>query len=250
MHIGSLDLRVSNQVKFRILVYFHLKVQSTELAAAAIDSHHIASVDCFAIDIRLSSKSICRFQAYRQQASLLIISTSRQFLRVHPYLEDPALTVNERKVVEHFKENHQQDAKQRFVLPLPLNINATPLGESRTRSVRWLKTERSMHSKAQFHEFATFMQEYFPLGHAEMIPAAEQNKPHHETCYILMHAVWKVSSTTTKLRVVFDASAKTTSGASLNDHFLVGPTVHLPLIDVLISFRCHKIALTTDISKI
>ena len=67
--------------------------------------------------------------------------------------------------------------------------------------------------------------------------------------YMPMHAVHKEFSTTTKLRVVFDASAKTTSGSSLNDQFLVGPTVHSSLIDVLIRFRRHKIAMTTDVSK-
>ena len=47
----------------------------------------------------------------------------------NPYMEDPTLTVNERKVVEHFKENHDRDAEGRFVVPLPLNLNATPLGD-------------------------------------------------------------------------------------------------------------------------
>ena len=51
-------------------------------------------------------------------------------------------------------------------------------------------------------------------------------------------------------RVVFDTSPKTVSGASLNNQFLVGPTLHPPLIDVLMCFRRHKIALTTDISTI
>ena len=64
-----------------------------------------------------------------------------------------------------------------------------------------------------------------------------------------MHAVRKDSSTTTKIRVVFDASAKSTSGSSLNDQFLVGPTVHASLIDVLIRFRRHKVAMAADVSK-
>ena len=64
-----------------------------------------------------------------------------------------------------------------------------------------------------------------------------------------MHAVRKDSSTTTKLRVVFDASAKTDAESSLNDQFLVEPTVHASLIDVLIRFRRHKIAMTTDLGK-
>lgn len=40
----------------------------------------------------------------------------------------------------------------------------------------------------------------------------------------------KDTSSTTKIRAVFDASAKTSSGTSLNDTLLVG-TVHSLLID-------------------
>ena len=64
-----------------------------------------------------------------------------------------------------------------------------------------------------------------------------------------MHAVRKETSSTTKSRVVFVASEKTTTGTSLNDHLLIGPTVHSPLIDVLLRFRQHKVALTTDVSR-
>ncbi len=64
-----------------------------------------------------------------------------------------------------------------------------------------------------------------------------------------MHAVCKEQSTTTKIRAVFDASAKSSSGVSLNDMLLVGPTVHSTLIDVLLRFRFHRIALTADVSK-
>ena len=64
-----------------------------------------------------------------------------------------------------------------------------------------------------------------------------------------MHAVRKGHSTKTKVRVVFDASAKSASGLSLNDTLLVGPTIYPPLIDVLLRFRLHCVALTADISK-
>ena len=64
-----------------------------------------------------------------------------------------------------------------------------------------------------------------------------------------MHAVYKASSMTTKVRAVFDASAKSSTGISLNNTLLVGPTVHPLLIDVLLRFRLHPIALTADISK-
>uniref|UniRef100_A0A1X7VTJ9 Uncharacterized protein n=1 Tax=Amphimedon queenslandica TaxID=400682 RepID=A0A1X7VTJ9_AMPQE len=57
------------------------------------------------------------------------------------------------------------------------------------------------------------------------------------------------SSTTTKMRPVFDASAKSETGISLNDTLFVGPTVHPTLVDVLLRFRLHRIALTTDVTK-
>ena len=64
-----------------------------------------------------------------------------------------------------------------------------------------------------------------------------------------MHAVHKNTSTTTKLHVVFDALAKSTTGVSLNDQLLVGPMVHAPLIDVLLQFCQYRVTLATDISS-
>ena len=157
------------------------------------------------------------------------------------------LSIDEKMVVEHFKARHYRDEKGRFVVPLPMKGDAVPLGESRTISVQRFKSlERSLHAKARFGEFASCIQEYFEMGHADPVPAKDLNK---ENYYMPMHAVRKDSSTTTKLRVVFDASAKTDSGSSLNDQFLVGPTVHASLIDVLIRFRRHKVAMTTDVGK-
>ena len=74
------------------------------------------------------------------------------------------------------------------------------------------------------------------------------DNPCKEVFYLPMHAVSKASSTTS-LRIVFDASMKTRSGVSLNDQLLVGPMVHAPLLDILLRFRQHKIALTTDVWK-
>ena len=74
-------------------------------------------------------------------------------------------------------------------------------------------------------------------------------KPTSQVFYLPMHVVYKNSSTTTKIRAVFDASAKSSSGVSLNDILLVGPTVHSTLMDVLLLFRMHRIVITADINK-
>lgn len=92
------------------------------------------------------------------------------------------------------------------------------------------------------------MQEYLDLGHTKMVPVADMEKLLKKVFYIPMHAVYKTSSTTTKIRAVFDASAKSSTGVSLNDVHSVGPTVHPPVIDVLLRFQLYPVALTADIS--
>ena len=62
---------------------------------------------------------------------------------------------------------------------------------------------------------------------------------HKEVLYLPMHAVKKESSTTTKIRDVFDASAKSSTGVPLNNTLLVRPTIHPPLLDKLLRFRLH-----------
>ena len=93
------------------------------------------------------------------------------------------------------------------------------------------------------------VQEYFHLDHAEPVPTQDMHKPECKVFYLPIHVVRKESSSTTKIRAVFDASAKSSSGVSLNETFLVGPTLHPPLVDVLLRFRSHRVALTTDVSK-
>ena len=105
-----------------------------------------------------------------------------------------------------------------------------------------------MKAKGQFQEFAKAMNEYFELDHAEAVPSGNLSKPHQDIYYMPMHVVRK-SSTTTKIRIVFDASAKTSTVTSLNEQFMIGPTVHSPLIDVLLRFRNFRIAMTTDVSR-
>jgi len=50
-------------------------------------------------------------------------------------------------------------------------------------------------------------------------------------------------------RVVFDASMKASNGISLNDQLMVGPTIQDTLYNIILRFRCHKIAFTADIAK-
>ncbi|GFV75066.1 integrase catalytic domain-containing protein [Trichonephila clavipes] len=64
--------------------------------------------------------------------------------------------------------------------------------------------------------------------------------------YLPHHGVFRPDKTTTKLRVVFNGSASTTSGLSLNDLLLKGE-VKEDIFEIMTRFRTHKYAFTTDI---
>ena len=74
--------------------------------------------------------------------------------------------------------------------------------------------------------------------------------PNHpiEEHYMPHHAVFK-KSTTTPLRIVFNASSKPNEGKSLNDCLMTGPSLTAKLHEILVQFRRGTHAVTADISK-
>ena len=62
------------------------------------------------------------------------------------------------------------------------------------------------------------------------------------------HAVLRHDKATTKVRIVYDACAKT-SGPSLNNCLHIGPSLHQKVFDILLCFRMWPIATVADIEK-
>ncbi|XP_036322130.1 uncharacterized protein LOC118736137 [Rhagoletis pomonella] len=89
-----------------------------------------------------------------------------------------------------------------------------------------------------------FMEELIAMNHMEPVCTAAS-----QAYYMQHHQIIKESSVTTKLRVVFNASAKTTAGKSLNDVLFVGPQLQPDLYSILMRFRTHRFAVTADIAK-
>ena len=200
-----------------------------------------------------SNTSLARANLHVTTFHTFITSGDDILRRFYEIEESPtdqsSLSMEECTVVRHFESNHSLTEEGRFIVPLPKNPSAKPIGESRSQAVRrFFSLEQSLNTRGGFKEFNEVMQEYLDLGHAEMVPIAAIERLPDSVFYLPMHAVYKASCTTTKVRAVFDALAKSTR-LSLNDTLLVGPTVHLPLIDVLSRFRLHPIALPADDSK-
>ncbi|XP_035227029.1 uncharacterized protein LOC118199315 [Stegodyphus dumicola] len=85
------------------------------------------------------------------------------------------------------------------------------------------------------------------LGHMELIPENEIDVPANSSFYLPHHSVPDKNGD--KFRVVFDGSAKSSSGISLNEKLMVGPQLQIDLTTLIIRFRIHRIAITADIEK-
>lgn len=81
------------------------------------------------------------------------------------------------------------------------------------------------------------MDEYIDHGHISQVIKDSDSEEAEE--YILPHqAVIRPESTTTKLKVVFDAS--TTFGTILNDKLIAGPNLQGDLIDIILRLRTYE----------
>ena len=161
---------------------------------------------------------------------------------------EATLSLVDSQVEKHYDETvTYSPTKQRYQVTLPRRSNCLPLGESRPQAVqRYYSNETSISKRGVKKDFQAQIQGYLDAGHAEPVPATELSLPNF---YLPMHSVVKHSSTSTKLRVVFDGSTLTSTGVSLNHILHIGPTLHPPLANILIKFRVYPVALTADVAK-
>ncbi|GFV88961.1 uncharacterized protein TNCV_442261 [Trichonephila clavipes] len=167
-----------------------------------------------------------------------------------PNVKDNILTSEEQFVETHFQNTYACNSDGRFVVKLPFYKSISELGDSKPAAISsLLAMERKLKNNPDFEkQYKEFMNEYKSLGHMSLV----NSNSHISNKYLNFlphHAVIKPSSTTTKLRVVFDASCKTTNGTSLNSLLGVGPKLQRDIFEILLNFRIPKIVFTADIEK-
>eukprot|EP00794_Sanderia_malayensis_P015495 gene15495-biopygen11959 len=113
----------------------------------------------------------------------------------------------------------------------------------------------SLHSRLRktpelLKEYDDYFQDQIAKGIIEKVPPANRKTGNNELHYLCHHGVVRRDRETTKLRVVFDGSARMNKESpSLNDRLEIG-TNYMPLLfDTLIRFRMKPIAMTADIEK-
>ncbi|XP_055605576.1 uncharacterized protein LOC129753754 [Uranotaenia lowii] len=159
------------------------------------------------------------------------------------------LSVEESVCETLFEESTIRDSIGRFVVSLPKrNHVIRQLGETRSIALRrFYGLEKRFLSDKELHSaYKEFIEEYVKLDHMQEVRCSDELMPVY---YLPHHAVFKPDSSTTKLRVVFDASCKSSTGVSLNDGLMVGPVVQEDLLSIVLRFRLHRVAVVADVEK-
>ena len=142
-------------------------------------------------------------------------------------------------------------ANGRYCVTLPLKEKRDPLPDNYELSlvrlnslVRRLRKEPSI-----LKEYNQVFETSFIKKIIERVDETKEQPPENAHC--LPHqAVIRSDALTTKLRVVFDASARMKPGCLyLNDCTYISPPLTAGIADILMRFRAHKVGLVADIAK-
>src|SRR5690606_5889550 len=145
-----------------------------------------------------------------------------------------------------FQSTHVKRLKERrYEVSLPWKDNLKPQNNFEIASIRLKSlTKRLSQNEELCYEYHNIIRVYLANGFIE------EAEPLLANLYVMPHrCVILTDSSTTKTRIVFDASAHKPGVLSLNDCLHAGPNLNPNLIGVLMNFRTHLIAVTTDVTK-
>ena len=139
----------------------------------------------------------------------------------------------------------------RYCVTLPFKEKRDPLPDNYELSLVRLNSlvRRLRKEPSTLKEYNQVFEDQLRERIIERVDETEEQPP--ENSHYLPHqAVIGSDALTTKLRVVFDASARVKPGClSLNDCTYTGPPLTAGIADILMRFRAHKVGLVADIEK-
>lgn len=160
------------------------------------------------------------------------------------------LSDEEQYCENYFRETTTRDEEGRFIVRLPFKQNETKiLGESQTNSVKRFQSleNRFKYNSELQREYSEILNEYEFLNHMSFKTTINDENVNDCLYFLPHHPVLKSTSTTTKCRIVFDASAKTSNGNSLNDILYSGPVVQDELFSIVLRWRLFRYVIGSDI---
>ena len=155
---------------------------------------------------------------------------------------------NDQNVVyDDFKERLVRNSSGYYEVNLPWKANHPKISTNEVGSRRRLASlVRKLTREGNYDRYDDVIREQLDLGIIEPAPIEAKGKQF----YLPHKDVIKQSAETTKLRIVYDASAKESSDKpSLNECLYPGPPLQNQLWNILVRSRFHPILLTSDIEK-
>ena len=164
-------------------------------------------------------------------------------------LETIGIKEDEQSVYDKFNDEIEF-AEGRFIVKLPFKDSQSSLPDHYSLSKKRLESlhHRIGKNPELYDQYSAVFDDQLKKGVIEPVPENERGDPGMVT-YLPHREVVRPEKITTKVRVVFDASAKYRNGVSLNDVLYKGPCLNPLLFDSLLSFRSHPIAVCADIEK-
>ncbi|CAG4952078.1 unnamed protein product [Colias eurytheme] len=176
------------------------------------------------------------------------ISNIQRFWEIEDISENSSdMSSQDQYCMQHYQLHTKRQSDGRYVVRLPLKPDMKDkLGDSKTKAIAQFRQLENRFTKNKLicESYKQFIHEYIYLKH--MFECTGNQTPES---YLPHHCVIRAESTTTATRVVFNASAKTSTGYSLNDIMYSGPNLQKDLLTLIISWRQYKIAFTADIEK-
>ncbi|GFW02568.1 DUF1758 domain-containing protein [Trichonephila clavipes] len=168
-------------------------------------------------------------------------------LGIEPVNEN--LNRNDDKILQEFEENIQfRDG--RYVVQLPWKDN---LKESLDNNygIAYERFSKLCHNfqndQSLYTEYKNVVDSYVEQNIVERV--SNTNVVDGVEFYLPHRAVIRHDRSSSKLRIVFDASSHKRGKFSLNDSLHIGPNLYPDLFELLLSFRKHPIAFTVDIKQ-
>ena len=158
-------------------------------------------------------------------------------------------TVEETEALNKLKESvSYNSANSRYKITVPWKDNRPTLPDNREQAlIRLSSTEKKLKKDhVVSKEYQQTIESYMKKGYLRRVPESETIPP--QIWYLPHFPIIRMDKTTTKVRIVFDCSAKA-NGVSLNDLINPGPKLQRELFDVLLRFRRNQVALACDIKE-
>ena len=151
--------------------------------------------------------------------------------------------------MSQFKKSLKFD-DERYELALPWKENHPKLRDNYKQAVkRLVNTENQLkRNDERAAAYSEAINQYIQDGYAEEV-IDDSSEVEKNVRYLAHHAIFCEDNSSTKTRIVFDASAHDTDEASLNDCVLPGPALQPNLVSVLLRFRSHPIGIMADVKK-